>query len=158
MMVSDGSPTPTIFQPFAQEEIFSGALVIRTKSDPALLQPTALRAIRELYPRQLIENVATLEQVRDATVAPRRLNALFIASFGGLAMVIAMVGIAGVLAFSVSSRDVGDRNSHEPRRRRVARAPHGSRRGRCVARDRTGGRIDRRVDSRRDCCAVSSSV
>jgi len=109
----DGSPTPTIFQPFAQEEIFSGALVIRTKSDPALLQPTALRTIRELYPRQLIENVATLEQVRDATVAPRRLNALFIASFGGLAMVIAMVGIAGVLAFSVSSRtsEIGIRMS-----------------------------------------------
>jgi predicted permease len=109
----DGSPTPTIFQPFAQEEIFSGALVIRTKSDPALLQPSVLRTIRELYPRQLIENVATLEQVRDATVAPRRLNAMFIASFGGLAMVIAMVGIAGVLAFSVSSRtsEIGIRMS-----------------------------------------------
>jgi predicted permease len=109
----DGSPTPTMFQPFAQEEVFSGALVIRTKSDPALLQPSVLRTIRELYPRQLIENVATLEQVRDATVAPRRLNALFIASFGGLAMVIAMVGIAGVLAFSVSSRtsEIGIRMS-----------------------------------------------
>jgi len=78
-----------------------------------LLQPTVLRMIRELYPRQLVENIATLEQVRDATVAPRRLNALFIASFGGLAMVIAMVGIAGVLAFSVSSRtaEIGIRMS-----------------------------------------------
>jgi predicted permease len=109
----DSDPTPTVFQPFAQEEIFGGSLVIRTKSDPLLLQPTALRAIRELFPRQLVENVATLEQVRDATVAPRRLNALFIASFGGLAMVIAMVGIAGVLAFSVSSRtaEIGIRMS-----------------------------------------------
>jgi ABC-type antimicrobial peptide transport system permease subunit len=71
------------------------------------------RTIREMYPRQLIENVATLEEVRDATVAPRRLNALFIASFGGLAMVIAMVGIAGVLAFSVTSRtaEIGIRMS-----------------------------------------------
>jgi predicted permease len=109
----DGGPTPTIFQPFAQEEIFSGSLVIRTKSDPLLLQPTVLRAIRELYPRQLIENTATLEQVRDSTVAPRRLNALFIACFGALAMVIAMVGIAGVLAFSVSARtsEIGIRMS-----------------------------------------------
>jgi putative ABC transport system permease protein len=109
----DTDPTPTVFQPIMQEEVFQGALVIRTKSNPSLLQPAALRAIRELYPRQLIENVATLEEVRDATVAPRRLNALFIASFGALAMIIAMVGIAGVLAFSVSSRtaEIGIRMS-----------------------------------------------
>ena len=109
----DADPTPTMFQPFAQEEIFAGSLVIRTKSNPELLQPAATRAIRELYPRQIIENVKTLEQVRDATVAPRRLNALFIASFGALAMLIAMVGIAGVLAFSVSSRtaEIGIRMS-----------------------------------------------
>ena len=102
-----------MFQPFAQEEVFSGALVIRTKSNPGALQPAALRTIRELYPRQLIENVASLEEVRDATVAPRRLNAMFIASFGTLAMIIAMVGIAGVLAFSVSSRtaEIGIRMS-----------------------------------------------
>ena len=56
---------------------------------------------------------ATLDQVRDATVAPRRLNALLITSFGALAMIIAIVGIAGVLAFSVSSRtnEIGIRMS-----------------------------------------------
>jgi predicted permease len=109
----DTDPTATMFQPFAQEEVFSGALVIRTKSNPGALQPVVLRTIRELYPRQLIENVASLEEVRDATVAPRRLNAMFIASFGTLAMIIAMVGIAGVLAFSVSSRtaEIGIRMS-----------------------------------------------
>jgi putative ABC transport system permease protein len=71
------------------------------------------RTIRGLDPRQLIENVATLEEVRDVTVAPRRLNALFIAAFGLLALLIAMVGIAGVLAFSVSSRtaEIGIRMS-----------------------------------------------
>jgi predicted permease len=109
----DTDPTPAVFQPIAQEEIFSGAMLVRTRSNPTLIQPAALRTIRELYPRQLIENVATLEDVRDATVAPRRLNAFFIASFGVLAMVIAMVGIAGVLAFSVSARtqEIGIRMS-----------------------------------------------
>jgi putative ABC transport system permease protein len=100
----DTAPTPTMFQPFAQEEIFAGALVLRTKGDPALMQPTVVRAIRDLDPQQLIDNVATLEEVRDATVAPRRVNALLITCFGILAMIIAVVGIAGVLAFSVSSR------------------------------------------------------
>jgi len=109
----DTGPTPAMYQPFMQEEIFNGSIIIRTKNDPALLQPIVLKTMRSVDPKQLIENVATLEQVRDATVAPRRLNALFIASFGTLAMIIAMVGIAGVLAFSVSSRtsEIGIRMS-----------------------------------------------
>jgi predicted permease len=100
----DSAPTQTVFQPFAQEELFAGALVIRTQSEPGLLQPQVVRAIRELDPQQLVENVASLEEIRDATVAPRRVNALLITSFGTLAMLIAVVGIAGVLAFSVSAR------------------------------------------------------
>jgi putative ABC transport system permease protein len=109
----DSDPTPTMYEPFAQELIFSATLIVRTTSDPSVLQPTIIRAIRELFPRQLIEHVATVEQIRDETVAPRRLNAMFIAAFGGLAFVIAMVGIAGVLAFSVSSRtaEIGIRMS-----------------------------------------------
>jgi ABC-type antimicrobial peptide transport system permease subunit len=109
----DGDPTPTMYEPFAQELIINGALVVRTTSDPVALQSTIVRVIHEISPRQLIEHVATVEQIRDETVAPRRLNALFIASFGALAFVIAMVGIAGVLAFSVSSRtsEIGIRMS-----------------------------------------------
>jgi ABC-type antimicrobial peptide transport system permease subunit len=109
----DASPTPTMYQPFDQEMTFNAALLLKTKANPAIMAPAAVKAIRELYPRQLIEKINTLDEVRDATVAPRRLNALFIACFGILAMVIAMVGIAGVLAFSVSSRtnEIGIRMS-----------------------------------------------
>src|SRR2546423_9225911 len=89
------------------------SLLVRATSEPGLLQPTIVRALHESFPHQLIERVATLEQIRDETVAPRRLNALFISSFGALAFAIAMVGIAGVLAFSVSSRtaEIGIRMS-----------------------------------------------
>jgi len=109
----DLGPTNTLYVPFAQEFIIGATLVARTKADPAELQPKILQAVHEIAPRQLIEHVATLEQIRDETVAPRRLNALFIASFGALAFAIAMVGIAGVLAFSVSSRtsEIGIRMS-----------------------------------------------
>jgi len=109
----DNDATPTMFQPFVQEMPFAAALIVRTKVNPSLLHAPAIRAIREMYPKQIIENVATLEEVRDGSVAPRKLNALFIASFGTLAMLIAMVGIAGVLAFSVSSRtaEIGIRMS-----------------------------------------------
>jgi putative ABC transport system permease protein len=109
----DNDPTPTMYEPFAQELIFGATLIARTTSDPSVVQPMIVKAIHDLYPRQLIEHIATVEQIRDETVAPRRLNAMFIASFGALAFVIAMVGIAGVLAFSVSSRtaEIGIRMS-----------------------------------------------
>ena len=109
----DAPPTPTVFMPLEQGLIFTGVLVIRSQSDPAALVPAVMRAIRELSPQQLIEKVRTLEALRDKSVAPRRLNAIFLASFAGLALVIAMVGIGAVLAFSVSSRvhEIGIRMS-----------------------------------------------
>ncbi|HXT14976.1 MAG TPA: ABC transporter permease [Gemmatimonadaceae bacterium] len=109
----ESDPTATIYEPFAQELILAGALVVRTSADPATLQPMILRAIRDVSPQQLIEHVATIDQIRSENVAPRRLNAMFIAAFSALAVVIAMVGIAGVLGFSVRSRtsEIGIRMS-----------------------------------------------
>ncbi|HEX5004241.1 MAG TPA: ABC transporter permease [Gemmatimonadales bacterium] len=109
----DTEPAPVMFQPFAQEQVFFGAFVIRTAADPVLLSAAAVRAIHSLDPQALVEKVQTLEQVRDDRVAPRRVNALLVTSFGALALLIAAVGIAGVLAFSVSSRigEIGIRMS-----------------------------------------------
>ncbi|HET7373185.1 MAG TPA: ABC transporter permease [Gemmatimonadaceae bacterium] len=119
----DSDPAPTVYLPFAQEVIINGALVVRTSSDPDVLKPAVLRAIHEVAPRQMIERVATIDQIRDEAVAPRRLNAMFIVSFGALAFGIAMVGIAGVLAFSVSLRtaEIGIRMSFGADAARVRR-------------------------------------
>jgi len=100
----DAAPIPVLFGPFAQTDVFSSSLVIRAAGDPAALAGAAARAVRSVAPDQPVEKVLTIEQIRDESVAPRRLNALLIASFGLLAVVIAAVGIAGVLAFSVSAR------------------------------------------------------
>ena len=109
----DAPPTPTVFLPLEQGLVYSGTLVIRSPSDPAVLEPEVVHAIREMSRQQLIEKIRTLEALRDRSVAPRRLNAMFLASFAGLALVIAMVGIGAVLAFSVSSRihEIGIRMS-----------------------------------------------
>jgi predicted permease len=108
----DAAPVPVMYQPVAQE-IASGAVVIRTTGNPDALAPAVRRIIRAQDSQQLVENVLTLEQVRDQGVAPRRINAMLISMFGILALVIAAVGIAGVLAFSVSSRtgEIGIRMS-----------------------------------------------
>ncbi|HEX5581913.1 MAG TPA: ABC transporter permease, partial [Gemmatimonadaceae bacterium] len=97
-------PLGVMFQPLAQEPLFGGGLAIRAAHDPAALVPTVTRVEREIVPQDPIENVKTVPQIRDESVAPRRLNAALVSSFGVLAVIIAAVGIAGVLAFSVSAR------------------------------------------------------
>jgi putative ABC transport system permease protein len=105
----DAEPVPVMFRP---STIGSG-LVIRTQGDPSALAAAATRIVRRIAPDALIENVMTLAQYKDRTMSPQRLNAALISSFGILAVIIAAVGIAGVLAFSVSARttEIGIRMS-----------------------------------------------
>jgi predicted permease len=109
----DAEPRGVVFQPLAQEALFGGGLVIRAERDASSLAAAATRLVRNISPRDPIENVLTVSQIRDQSVAPRRLNAALVSSFGGLAIIIAAVGIAGVLAFSVSARtnEIGIRMS-----------------------------------------------
>jgi predicted permease len=109
----DAEPPPVMYLPFAQEVIFSGSFLVRTGGDPETLASAATQAIRSFDAQALVENVQTLEQVRDEDIAPRRVNTMFVTSFGALALIIAAVGLAGVLAFSVSSRtgEIGIRAS-----------------------------------------------
>jgi putative ABC transport system permease protein len=108
----DAVPTPVMFMPFAQE-VYTGAMIVRASVDPTALASSVVQAIRSLDRQAIVEKVQTLEQVRDDRVAPRKVNALLVALFGGLALLIAAVGIAGVLAFSVSLRtgEIGIRMS-----------------------------------------------
>jgi predicted permease len=109
----DAEPRPVVFQPFEQEMPYAGGLVIRAAGNAPSLIPATTRLVRSIVPTAPIENVLTVGQIRDQSVAPRRLNATLVSSFGALALIIAAVGIAGVLAFSVSARtnEIGIRMS-----------------------------------------------
>jgi predicted permease len=109
----DAAPLPAMFLPFEQSDFPSAGLVIRTQGEPTAIAPAATRIVRSVDPRQPIEHVLTIDQIRDESVGPRRLNAQLVASFGILALVIAAIGIAAVLAFSVSARtnEIGIRMS-----------------------------------------------
>jgi putative ABC transport system permease protein len=119
----DAQPRPVVFQPYTQMIPISGALAIRADSNVARLIPAVTQVIRRHAPTALVENVMTIAQIRDQSVAPRRLNAALVSSFGLLAVLIAAVGIAGVLAFSVSARtnEIGIRMSLGADQSRVER-------------------------------------
>ena len=109
----DATAKPVVFMPFAQMLAMGGGLVIRADSNAGALVAAATRIVRRIAPTAPIENVQTIAQYKDRSVSPRRLNAALISSFGILAVIIAAVGIAGVLAFSVSARtnEIGIRMS-----------------------------------------------
>lgn len=109
----DAAPLPAMFLPFEQGDYPTGGFVIRTRGEPTAIAPAATRIVRSIDSRQPIEKVLTVDQIRDESVGPRRLNAQLVASFGLLALVIAAIGIAAVLAFSVSARtnEIGIRMS-----------------------------------------------
>ncbi len=120
----DAEPLPVVYMPFVQEVSFGQAgIVIRAANDAPALVPVTTRLVRGIVPDAPIENVLTVDQIKDQSVAPRRLNAVLISSFSILALIIAAVGIAGVLAFSVSARtnEIGIRMSLGADRGRVQR-------------------------------------
>ena len=96
-------PAMTVYHPFEQE-IGGGRLFVHARTDPYALVPPITRIIRELSADQPVERAATLEDVRAEVLAPDRLNALVFGGFAAVALTIAVVGVAGVLAFSVSAR------------------------------------------------------
>jgi putative ABC transport system permease protein len=97
-------PTVTVYSPFDETPIFGGSLFIHTSENPYALVPSVTRVIREMSADQPVEHAATLADVRTEVLTPDRLNSLVFGVFAAVALAIAVVGVAGVLAFSVSAR------------------------------------------------------
>ncbi len=97
-------PAMTVYHPFEQEQLWGGRLFVHASTDPYALVSPITRIIREMSADQPIEGAATLEDIRAEVLAPDRLNTVVFGGFAILALVISVVGVAGVLAFSVSGR------------------------------------------------------
>jgi len=96
-------PALTVYNSY-QQVPYGGRLFVHTAGDPYALVTPVTRIIRDLAPDTPVERAATLEDVRAEVLAPERLNAFVFSGFAGVALLIAVVGVAGVLAFSVSAR------------------------------------------------------
>lgn len=96
-------PAMTVYPPIDQIGL-AGRLFVRAAGDAYVLVPSVMRVIRGISADQAVERPTTLDDVRAEVLAPQRLNAFVFSAFGGVALLIAVVGVAGVLAFSVSAR------------------------------------------------------
>ena len=97
-------PTVTIYHTFEQGPLYRGRLFIHISANPYALVTSVTRIIRDLSADQPVERAATLEDARAEVLSPQRLNSLVFGVFAAVALSIAVVGVAGVLAFSVSAR------------------------------------------------------
>ena len=96
--------SPEVYLPLWQAQAFSKHLVVRTAADPRAVVVAIERALRSVDPTAAIENVKTLEQIRDDSLASRTFAMNLLAGFAVIASVLTLVGIYGVLSLSVASR------------------------------------------------------
>jgi putative ABC transport system permease protein len=105
--VNDESVEPAasmlVYHP-VEQEIGAGRLFVHAETDPYSLVPAITRIVRELSADTPVERPSTLEDVRAEVLTPNRLNTIVFGGFAAVALMISVVGVAGVLAFSVSGR------------------------------------------------------
>src|SRR6185295_1410232 len=97
-------PAMTVYVPYEQGPLFGGRLFVHSRSNPYTLVQPITKIIRDLSVEQPVERAATLEDIRAEVLTPDRLNTMVFGVFAAVALAIAVVGVAGVLAFSVSAR------------------------------------------------------
>jgi putative ABC transport system permease protein len=101
----DSEPWPEIYLPFSQAPSSAMVVMIRTNGDPELLAPAVRRRIASLDRDLPIESLGAFEKTLGATLQRRRFSTLLLTSFAALAMILAGVGIFGLLNYWVSVRE-----------------------------------------------------
>ena len=117
------APKPTIFVNNLQAPMYFTQLAVRTKDNPAQMAHAVQSAIQRVDPDQAVTDIQTMEHVFEDSVAQPRLELTLLLAFGGIAGLLAVIGIYGLVAHSVAqrTREIGIRISLGAQRQDVAR-------------------------------------
>jgi putative ABC transport system permease protein len=97
-------PDPEFYEPYLQAPIADMVLTVRAASAPQRLSPALREVVRETDPHQAVSRVTSMEEYLSDAMGTPRLSALLLAGFGTTALLLAAIGIYGVISFSVMRR------------------------------------------------------
>jgi putative ABC transport system permease protein len=119
----DADMKPELFLHHADQRRFGVSLVMRIDGDPIAAAPGIRKALSAIDPTQSFYEIQTMEQALAESIAPRRFNLLLLGTFALVAMVLAVLGVYGVVAYAVAERtqEIGIRLALGAERARVVR-------------------------------------